>query len=236
MRTLICGAGGFLGQAVVEVLAQEHALRLFGARPLETPHEQVTGDVAEYAAIERAVAGCDAIVDVIMAHESTYAGPATKAFDTNVRGLYNLLEAARAKGVRRVVHMSTGSVFTGHPVATARLTNDTPLRTESPYGLTKVLQEDICRYFADQHGMAITVFRPWGIHDVRLGVTKYGPAECKGWHVIDRYDVAEAVALALRQPGSGFRAYLLAGNAEARERLEWEPLERDLGWRPTRMA
>lgn len=235
MRTLVCGAGGFLGQAVVEVLAREHALRLFDARPLETPHDQVTGDLADYATTERAVDGCEAIVDVVMAHESTYAGAATKAFDTNVRGLYNLLEAARAKGLRQVVHMSTGSVLTGHPFATLRLTNDMPLRTESPYGLTKILQEDICRYFAERHGMAITVFRPWGIHDVRLGVTKYGPAECKGWHVVDRYDVAEAVALALRRPGSGYRAYLLPGNAEARERMEWESLERDLGWRPTRM-
>jgi nucleoside-diphosphate-sugar epimerase len=234
MRVLLCGAGGFLGQAVVEVLAREHALRLFDARPLESPHEQVTGDVADYAVVERAVDGCEAIVDVIMAHESAYAGAATQAFDTNVRGLYTLLEAARCKGVRQVVHMSTGSVFTGHPFTTMRLTNDMPMRTESPYGLTKILQEDICRYFADRHGMAITVFRPWGIHDVRLGLTKYGPAECKGWHVIDRYDVAEAVALAVSRPGSGLRAYLLPGNAEARELMEWESLERDLGWRPAR--
>jgi nucleoside-diphosphate-sugar epimerase len=174
-------------------------------------------------------------VDVIMAPESTYGGAAAKAFDTNVRGLYALLEAARAKGIRQVVHMSTGSVLTGHPYDRMRLTNDMPMRTESPYGLTKILQEEICRYFADRHGMAITVFRPWGIHDTKLGVTKYGPAEGTGWHVIDRYDVAEAVALALRRPGEGFRAYLLPGNAAARERLEWEGVERDLGWRPTRL-
>ncbi len=235
MKVLLCGAGGFLAHAVIAVLAQEHALRLFDVRPLETAHEQITGDAADYATVERAVDGCEAIVDVIMAHESTYAGGAARAFDANVRGLYNLLEAARQKGIRQVVHMSTGSVLTGHPVDTLRLTNDMPLRADNPYGLTKVLQEDICRYFADRHGLAITAFRPWGIHDVRLGVTKYGPAEAKGWHVIDRYDVAAAVALALRNPGTGFRAYLLPGNAEARQRLDWEPVERDLGWRPARM-
>jgi len=235
VKVLVCGAGGFLAHAVVETLASEHTLRLFDARPLETAHEQITGDVADYATVERAVDGVEAIVDVIMAHESTYAGGAAKAFDTNVRGLYSLLEAARQKGVRQVVHMSTGSVLTGHPVNSMRLTNDTPMRADSPYGLTKLLQEDICRYFADRHGLAITALRPWGIHDVRLGITKYGPADPKGWHVIDRYDVAAAVALALRNPGTGFRAYLLPGNAEARERLEWEGAERVLGWRPARM-
>lgn len=236
MRVLVCGAGGFLGQAVVEVLAREHVLRLLDVRPLETSHEQVTGDVADYPVVERAMDGCEAVVDAIMAHESTYSGPATRAFDTNVRGLYNLLEAARAKSIRTVVHMSTGSVLTGHPMGAGRLTNDMPLRTDSVYGLTKVLQEEICRYFADRHGMAITVFRPWGIYDVKLGVNKYGPAEAGGaWHAIDRYDIAEAVALALRRPGAGFRAYLMPGNAAGRERLEWEPIERDLGWRPTRM-
>jgi nucleoside-diphosphate-sugar epimerase len=234
MRVLICGAGGFLAQAVVDVLAREHALRLFDARPLETSHELVVGDVADFETVQRAMAGCDAIVDVIMAHESTYAGPATKAFDTNVRGMYNLLEAARLQGLKQVVHMSTGSVFTGHP-ETLRLRNDSPFRTESPYGLTKVLQEQICQYFADRHSLAITAFRPWGICDVKLGVTKYGPAATTGWYMIDRYDIAEAVALALKQPGSGFRGYMLPGNAEARERLDAGAVERDLGWRATRL-
>jgi nucleoside-diphosphate-sugar epimerase len=235
MRVLICGAGGFLAQAVVEVLAREHSLRLFDARALETSHELVVGDVADFETVQKAMVGCDAIVDVIMAHESTYAGAATKAFDTNVRGMYNLLEAARLQGLRQVVHISTGSVFTGHPCDTLRLTNDTPLRTESPYGLTKVLQEQICQYFADRHGLAITAFRPWGIYDVKLGVSKYGPAAASGWQAIDRYDIAEAVALALKHPGSGFRGYILPGNAAARERHDADAVERDLGWRATRL-
>jgi nucleoside-diphosphate-sugar epimerase len=235
MRVLICGAAGFLGQAVVEVLAREHTLRLFDARPLETTHEQIVGDVADLETVQKAIAGCDAVVDVIMAHEATYADDPAKAFDTNVRGMYNLLEAARRQGLRQVVHMSTGSVFTGHPYNTMRLTNDLPFRTESPYGLTKVLQENICQHFADQHGMAITAFRPWGILDVKLGVSKYGPDASTGWHVIDRYDIADAVALALKHPGSGFRGYLLPGNAAARERLDGDAVERDLGWRATRL-
>ena len=235
MHVLICGAAGFLGQAVIEVLAREHSLRLFDARPLETPHEQVVGDVSDFETVQKALAGCDAIVDVIMAHESTYAGAAAKAFDTNVRGMYNLLEAARLQGLRQVVHMSTGSVFTGHPSDTVRLNNDAPFRSDSPYGLTKVLQEQICQYFADRHGLAITAFRPWGIYDAKLGVTKYGPAEAKGWHAIDRYDVAEAVALALKHPGRGFRGYILPGNAAAREHFDADVVERDLGWRATRL-
>jgi nucleoside-diphosphate-sugar epimerase len=231
---LVCGAGGFLAQAVVELLAGEHTLRLFDAKQLDTGHEQVTGDVADSATVHRAVAGCEAVVDLIMAHESTYDGAIAAAYDTNVRGMHNLLEASRKHGVRQVVHMSTGSVYSGHP-ADLPLTNDTPLRAAGPYALTKVLQEVICRYFADYHGLAVTVFRPWGVHDVRLGLNKYGPAACTGWSVIDRYDIAAAVALALRNPGSGFRGYILAGNAEARQRLEWQAIERDLGWRPTRM-
>jgi nucleoside-diphosphate-sugar epimerase len=234
MRVLVCGATGFLGYAVVEVLAREHALRLFDARPMASPHEQVVGDVANFAAVQQAVAGCEAIVDVIMAHESTYGEDAARAFDTNVRGMYNLLEAARLLGVRQVVHMSSGSVFTGHP-GTPFLRNDTPYRTESPYGLTKVLQEQICQYFAARHDMAVTALRPWGIFDAKLGVNKYGPATADAWHAIDRYDVADAVALALKHPGNGFRGYLLPGNAAARERLDATDVERDLGWHPTRL-
>lgn len=235
MRVLICGAGGFLAQALVEVLAREHTLRLFDARPLTTLHEQIVGDVADFETVQQALAGCDAVVDVIMAHESTYAGPATTAFDTNVRGMYNLLEAARLQGLRQVVHMSTGSVFTGHPGDSLHTGNETPLRADSPYGLTKVLQEQVCQYFADRHGLAITAFRPWGICDAKLGVTKYGPAATTSWYMIDRYDIADAVALALQRPGSGFRGYILPGNAAARERLDADAVERDLGWRATRL-
>ena len=223
MKVLVAGAGGFLGRAVVEVLAEEHTLRLFDVRPVQTPHECVVGDAADFGAARTAL------------HESTYEGGAGPAFDANVRGLYALLEAAQQLGIPNVVHMSTGAIY-GPLAPGERYTLDTPARPGSPYALTKALQEEVCRYFADAHALAITMFRPWSIMDRHTGVTKYGTSAGGNWGNIDRYDIGRAIALALARPVPGLRAYFLAGTPEARRLMEWEPLDRDLGWRPSTIA
>ena len=92
--------------------------------------------------------------------------PAATIFDTNVRGTWNVLEAAHATSVRRVVVCSSVSAlgidFTNPRLPPAYLPIDEahPLRPTQAYGLSKQLGEEIARSFARRGAMAVTCLRP----------------------------------------------------------------------------
>ena len=141
-----------------------------------------------------AAAGHDAIVNTIMAPNPSY-GDGGGGFTINVTGVYNLLEAARAHGIKRFVHTSSGAVHAGYPQPPATfLTHDLyPLKASGPYALSKLLQEELTRNFHERHGMSIACIRPWGIIDAERMVTTDGHRVATfNWGHIDRRDVAGA--------------------------------------------
>ena len=93
-----------------------------------------------------------------------------------VKGLWNILDAARWEpSVKRVVHISScSSVWPGGPAspgqASCRFTAEMRSQEGSVYGVSKRLQEEMCRSFYDSHGLPIIIMRPDGIFDSRLGL------------------------------------------------------------------
>src|SRR5688572_12626895 len=116
MKALVTGGGGFLGGAVVRLLRQHgHDVRSFTrtAYPWldELGVEQVLGDLADLAAVERAVAGVDVVFHV--AAKAGVWGRYADFVATNVTGTNNVLGAMRKHGVPRLVYTSTPSVVHG---------------------------------------------------------------------------------------------------------------------------
>jgi dihydroflavonol-4-reductase len=112
MKTLITGATGFLGRRLVAELAPRHDLRVLvrplagrGSAAFPPGVEVFAGDVGDAASLRRAVLGCDAVV-----HGAALVkilAPAA-AFDrVNVGGFDNVLDAATAAGVGKVVYVSS---------------------------------------------------------------------------------------------------------------------------------
>ena len=120
MRCLVTGANGFLGGALARaLLAQGHQVRSLQRSPgasQEAEGMQVhQGDLADAAAVQRAVDGCDVIFHV--AAKAGVWGPRQSYFATNVLGTEHVIAATRAAGVRHLVYTSTPSVvFNGHPI------------------------------------------------------------------------------------------------------------------------
>jgi dihydroflavonol-4-reductase len=207
----VTGASGFVGRHVVS------ALRAAGVRVREEFVE-----LADRDGLERAMAGCDAVVHVAALY--SYDASAAELRAVNVEGTRNVLDACARTGVRRLVHTSTAA--TCGPVAGRIATEeDEPPAWELtvPYKRTKLEAERLV-LAAVADGLDAVIVNPTtpiGEGDERPGPTgqmirgvasgRYrGYLAGAGLNVVDVHDVGVGHALALERGRRGER-YLLAG-------------------------
>lgn len=123
MRALVTGGGGFLGSHVVELLLERgYAVRSLGRSPQQALADKgvevIRGDIVDAAAVDKAVAGTDAVFHV--AAKAGFWGDRDGYEKPNVIGTRNVLTACAKHGVTRLVYTSTPSVvFTGESFAGA---------------------------------------------------------------------------------------------------------------------
>ena len=231
MKIAVIGAAGWTGRAVLTALQDRHQVRAFdwgaGAwrawEDIDGPwrgEDAVYGDIVNYEAVAEAVEGREAVIHTAVYPSNAPGGYGTddeKPFLINLKGLWNVREASRLAGVRRVVHV--GSCPTVHADG---LFFDTELRRPDGglYGITKRLQEEMCRQFWDAFQLPIIVLRPDYIVDSRLGIGRYreklgagGSRRRNGW--VCRHDLAQACRLAAENQEIGFDIFHTVGTAEA---------------------
>lgn len=171
MRVLVTGASGLLGRAVArEVRAGGHAVRTFQRSPAGLPNvSDVFGSVTDPAAIARAVAGQDAVVH--LAAKVSIAGESADFTAVNVDGTRNVLSAAAAAGVRRVVFVSSPSVaHAGSSIVGDDALPADPAAARGDYARTKA-QAELLALAADAPGFSVVAVRPhlvWGPGDTQL--------------------------------------------------------------------
>src|SRR5262245_40108691 len=112
-RLLLTGAAGALGRQLRELLRPSaRGLRLSDIAALEPsagPHEEVMPcNLADKAAVDALVAGCDAIVHL---GGVSVERPFEEILEANIKGIFHLYEGARRHGVRRVVFASSNHVI-----------------------------------------------------------------------------------------------------------------------------
>ena len=158
-RILLTGAAGGLGQALRERLKQNcDVLRLsdrvaFGEAGAQ--EEIMLADLADACAVHAVVQGVDAIVHL---GGISVEGPFDPILDANIRGVYNLYEAARKHGVQRVIFASSNHV-TGFYRQSQTITADDPARPDGLYGLSRAFGEDLSRFYFDRYGIETACVR-----------------------------------------------------------------------------
>jgi uronate dehydrogenase len=163
---LITGAAGGIGTRLRPLLkARYKRLRL---SDLKAPDNLADGevffqaDLADMAETERAVAGADAIVHL---GGFSVEGPWETILNANIVGSYNLFEAARRHGVKRIVYASSNHVV-GFYERNRRIGVDAPVRPDSRYGVSKAFGEALAALYAFKHGLEVTCIRIGNMTDV----------------------------------------------------------------------
>jgi nucleoside-diphosphate-sugar epimerase len=175
-RVVVFGAGGPLASAAAPILAGAYTLRLTDRRPLRDiaadprraasgqplpallgePHEMREVDVRDLEQVLAACEGMDAIVNcaVVRPHP-------VEAFRVNCLGAYNVMRAAVAHRIRRVVQTGPQQVTMDRPGGywwDFDLPDDVPPRPGSLlYTQSKYLGQEVCRIFAEEYDLEVPV-------------------------------------------------------------------------------
>src|SRR4051795_8378117 len=168
-KVLVTGGAGFIGSHVVDkLIARGVEPRIFDVVPSSWhPPEEVetvTGDLTSAADVAAAVEGCDAVIHLAaIADVNHVAADPAWSETVNSRGTFQVLEAARAAGIKRVVYGSTIWVYNGQP---GIADEDTSVQLPSHlYTATKLAGEMYCRAYAEQYSLECTILRfgiPYG--------------------------------------------------------------------------
>ena len=171
MRILVTGGSGFLGINLVRyLLSRGYSVNSIDTQPFdyEDCKDQVTafvGDIRDRAAVDRATAGCEQVVHCAAALPLYTT---QEIMSTDVDGTRNVLDAAVAAGVKRVVHISSTAVY-GVPDHHPLYEHDQMVGV-GPYGEAKIKAEELCVSYRAK-GLVIPIIRPKSfVGPERLGI------------------------------------------------------------------
>ncbi len=164
-RVLVTGGAGFVGANLVRGLIAEGALvtvldDLFTGRRENLPEQGfdfVEGSVCDPPMVEHMVAGADIVFHAAARNIVVSTRNPREDFETNIGGTLNVLMAARASGVRRVIYTSSTSVY-GNP-RYLPVNEDDHLSLLTPYAVSKLAGEHYCIAFFESYGLATTAVR-----------------------------------------------------------------------------
>ena len=168
MRVLVTGGTGFTGSHLVRrLLSRGHDVVCLDSQPglfadelRERGAEVLIGSVTDADLVRKSTHGAEVVHHLAAAFRQLNV-PKSVYRDVNVEGTRNVLEAARAAGVRRVVYCSTQGVH-GH-VADPPGDETSPIAPEDYYQETKYEGELVCAEYANA-GIEISIVRPTAIY------------------------------------------------------------------------
>lgn len=176
-KILVIGGAGFIGSHVVHELLKEEVAEVivydnFARGKISNLDVNLTdprcsvfpdgGDIREVDVLNRAVSQVDGVVHLAamwLLHSKEY--PRT-AFDVNIQGTFNVLEACVSNGIERLVYSSSASVY--GDAAFIPMTEEHPFNNRNFYGASKIAGEAMARAFYDRYGLSYVGLRYMNVY------------------------------------------------------------------------
>ena len=226
MKTVfITGAAGDVGTHLRRELADRYRLVVSDRKPIESlqPGEMhVPGDVTRFDEMLDATRGVDAVIHLgAVSTEGDWA----MVRDINIDGTYNVFEAARRNGARRIV-FATSNHAVGFYERSETIDHRVYPKPDSRYGVSKAFGEALGSLYADKYGMEV--------FNIRIGNVNPRPVDKRRLSIwISPRDLAQLVAIGIEHPGIRFEiVYGVSDNARSwydnsnAVRLGYRPVDR----------
>jgi UDP-glucose 4-epimerase len=179
---LVTGGAGFIGSNLAKSLVAE-GHRVVVLDNLSSGYrynveslpqvEFIEGDVRDASLVARAIDGVETVFHVAASVGNTRSieQPLVDSA-VNVLGTLNVLEAARARGINKVVYSSSAGIF--GELKTLPIAEDHPLNPDSPYGVSKLAGEKLCLVYNKLHGMHNVCLRYFNVYGPNQRYDAYG--------------------------------------------------------------
>src|SRR4249920_2327632 len=205
MKTvLITGAAGNVGSQLRSEFAGRYKLRLFDKRLLRPSAGEtfVQADIVELADVLTISEGTDTIV-----HLGGYAseGPWETILQANIIGCYNVFEAARRNGAKRVIFASSNHAL-GFYRSDQKIDHRVYPKPDTRYGVSKVFGEMLGSLYADKYGLEVFL--------IRIGNVNPAPVDKRRLSLwLSPRDLAQLVRIGIEHPDIRFEiVYGVSGN------------------------
>ena len=204
-RVLITGAAGHIGKVLRAGLRGQYQLRFADIAP-QAPagegEEVVSADITRLADLVPAMEGVDVVVHLAgIPDEDSWE----KIRDMNIEGCYNVFEAARRNGVKRIL-FPTSNHAVGFYRRDQTIDHRIYPRPDSRYGVSKVFGEALGSLYADKYGMEVFMIRIGNVNPVPIDKRRLAI-----W--FSPRDLAQLVSIGIDRPGIKFEiVYGVSGN------------------------
>lgn len=237
MKVLMTGAAGLIGSRVRPLLRHRFDLRAVDIKPVEDEADSRVADITKLSEVKPLMEGVEAVIHLAIASQRDFRDQPDlfdeAQLDVNVKGTFNVLEAARRAKVRRVVCASSVMVTWGYDVRTYVNLKDPP-RPTCLYAATKYFVEILGELYARQHNLPVICWRIGQPADHTQSDIKSRSYILDKGVLISFVDIANGLAIAVENESVHFGVYnLVSDNADcycettrARHDLGYEPVHR----------
>lgn len=129
----------------------------------------VRGDIRDRDAVARAVEGMDAVIHMAALRITACAADTREAMEVMCDGTFNVVDAARSAGVKKVVAASSASIY-GMAETFPTREDHHPYGNRTWYGASKVMLEGLLRSYNDMYGLPYVAMRYFNVYGPRMDI------------------------------------------------------------------